>query len=263
MHQKRLVSVPNTGSGNNVLATTPTLVAPILGAASATSVNKVAVTAPATGATLTIADGKTLTVNSSVTLAGTDGTTMTFPTTSATLARTDASNTFTGHQTIEGVTSTGATGTGKLVFDASPTITGHPTIEGVTSTGATGTGKLVFDAAPTITGHPTIEGVTSTGATGLGRFVFDASPALTGSPTAPTATTGDNTTKIATTAFVTTAVANVENNNHFGRHLRMSTILVKKNDTAGHVPDAGDLTNSAGGAELAVNTADGKTVCEE
>ena len=38
----------------------------------------------------------------------------------------------------------------------------------------------------------------------------------------------------------------------------MSTILVKKNDTAGHVPDAGDLTNSAGGAELAVNTADGK-----
>jgi len=38
----------------------------------------------------------------------------------------------------------------------------------------------------------------------------------------------------------------------------MSTILVKKNDTAGHVPDASDLTNSSGGAELAVNTADGK-----
>ncbi len=34
-----------------------------------------------------------------------------------------------------------------------------------------------------------------------------ASPALTGTPTAPTPTTGDNTTKIATTAFVTTAVA--------------------------------------------------------
>jgi hypothetical protein len=207
---KRLISVPNTGSGDNVLATTPTLVAPIIGAASATSVNKVAITAPATGATLTIADGKTLTVNSSVTLAGTDGTTMTFPTTSATLARTDASNTFTGHQTIEGVTSTGATGTGKLVFDTSPTIAGHPTIEGVTSTGATGTGKLVFDTSPTIAGHPTIEGVTSTGVTGLGKLVFDASPALTGTPTAPTATTGDNTTKIATTAFVTTAVANVE-----------------------------------------------------
>lgn len=33
---------------------------------------------------------------------------------------------------------------------ASPTITGHPTIEGVTSTGATGTGKLVFDTSPTL-----------------------------------------------------------------------------------------------------------------
>jgi len=34
-----------------------------------------------------------------------------------------------------------------------------------------------------------------------------ASPALTGTPTAPTATVGDNSTKIATTAFVTAAVA--------------------------------------------------------
>ena len=66
--------------------------------------------------------GKGLTVSNSLTLAGTDGTTMTFPSTSATVARTDAANTFTGHQTIEGVTSTGATGTGKFVFDTSPTL---------------------------------------------------------------------------------------------------------------------------------------------
>ena len=42
-------------------------------------VNRVAITAPATAATLTIADGKTLTASNSVTLAGTDSTTMTFP----------------------------------------------------------------------------------------------------------------------------------------------------------------------------------------
>jgi hypothetical protein len=36
-----------------------------------------------------------------------------------------------------------------------------------------------------------------------------ASPALTGTPTAPTATAGDNTTQIATTAFVGTAVSNL------------------------------------------------------
>ena len=34
-----------------------------------------------------------------------------------------------------------------------------------------------------------------------------ASPALTGTPTAPTASSGDNTTQVATTAFVTAAIA--------------------------------------------------------
>jgi len=95
---KDVVSVTNTGTGDNVLATSPTLVTPSLGVAAATSINKVALTAPATGSTLTIADGKTLTANQSLTLAGTDATTMTFPTTSATIARTDAGQTFTGVQ---------------------------------------------------------------------------------------------------------------------------------------------------------------------
>jgi hypothetical protein len=76
----------STGSGAAVLATSPTLVTPVLGVATATSVNKVAVTAPATSATLTIADGKTLTASNSLTLAGTDATTMTFPATSTTVA---------------------------------------------------------------------------------------------------------------------------------------------------------------------------------
>jgi hypothetical protein len=55
--------------------------------------------------------------------------TWTAPDANFTLARTDAANTFTGHQTIEGVTSTGATGSGRFVFDTSPTIT-TPTISG-------------------------------------------------------------------------------------------------------------------------------------
>ena len=67
------------------------------------------------------------------------------------------------HVTVEGVTSTGATGTGQFVFDTSPTISGatltnHVTVEGVTSTGATGTGNIVFSASPTITGTLTIAG---------------------------------------------------------------------------------------------------------
>lgn len=41
---------------------------------------------------------------------------------------------------------------------ASPSFTGHITVEGVTSTGATGTGKLVFDNSPAFTG--TVTGIT-------------------------------------------------------------------------------------------------------
>jgi hypothetical protein len=70
----------STGTTAVVLSTSPTLVTPVLGVATATSINKVALTAPATSATLTIADGKTLTASNSLTLAGTDATTMTFPT---------------------------------------------------------------------------------------------------------------------------------------------------------------------------------------
>jgi hypothetical protein len=115
-----------TGSGALVFATSPTLVTPILGVAAATSVNKVALTAPATGSTLTIADGKTLTANNSITLAGTDTTTMTFPTTSATIARTDAANSFTGNQTIGGaVIATPDTRTGAGAVSVTTTTTAY------------------------------------------------------------------------------------------------------------------------------------------
>jgi hypothetical protein len=90
-----------TGSGSVVFNTSPTLVTPILGVATATSINKVTFTAPATSAVLTIANGKTLTVNNSITFAGTDATTMTLPSTNATIARTDAAQTFTGDQTFD------------------------------------------------------------------------------------------------------------------------------------------------------------------
>jgi hypothetical protein len=67
-----------TGSGALVFANTPTLVTPVLGVASATSINKVAITAPATSATLTIADGKTLTASNTLTFTGTDASSVAF-----------------------------------------------------------------------------------------------------------------------------------------------------------------------------------------
>jgi len=71
------------GAFNGTLgATTPA-------AATVTTLNKVTITSPATSATLTILNGKTATVNNTLTLAGTDGTTMTFPPASATIGYLD------------------------------------------------------------------------------------------------------------------------------------------------------------------------------
>lgn len=74
-----------TGSGAPARATSPTFVTPTIGVATATSVNKMAITAPATSSTLAVADGKTLTASNTLTLAGTDSTTMTFPPASASI----------------------------------------------------------------------------------------------------------------------------------------------------------------------------------
>jgi hypothetical protein len=86
---KNIVSVTNTGTGNNVLATSPTLTTPTLGAATATSINKVTITAPATAATLTLSDGSSLITSGghSLTLTTTGATNVTLPT-SGTLATT-------------------------------------------------------------------------------------------------------------------------------------------------------------------------------
>lgn len=71
-----LGQVATTGSGSVVLATSPTLVTPTLGAASATSINGNAFSGGPY--TLTGSSGKTLTFNNTLTLAGIDATTLTF-----------------------------------------------------------------------------------------------------------------------------------------------------------------------------------------
>lgn len=67
-----------TGSGALVFATTPTLVTPVLGAATATSINGLAITS-STG-TLTVTNGKTASISNTLTLTGTDGVTVPFGT---------------------------------------------------------------------------------------------------------------------------------------------------------------------------------------
>ncbi len=94
-------SAPLTGTGNIVLATSPTF----SGATITTSTFN-GLTLTATTGTFTLTNGKTLSVAKTLTLDGTDSTTMTFPSTSASIARTDAAQTFTGIQTIPQIVNT-------------------------------------------------------------------------------------------------------------------------------------------------------------
>jgi hypothetical protein len=75
----------NRGSGAQTIAGL-TLTTPDIGVATATSINKMAITAPATSSTLAVANGKTFTVNNTLTLAGTDSSVVTFPAASGTVA---------------------------------------------------------------------------------------------------------------------------------------------------------------------------------
>ena len=112
-----------TGSGSLVFATSPTLVTPVLGVASATSINKVTITAPATGSTLTIPDGVTLTG----------------PAASGTAMTLGNAETVTGVKTFGSVGAVGrfklaGTTSGSTILDASAIASGTITLPAATDT---------------------------------------------------------------------------------------------------------------------------------
>lgn len=155
----------STGTTAVVLSNTPTLITPVLGVATATSINKVTITAPTTSATLTLVTG------SSLITAGAFATTLTSTaTTNATLP----AGTNTLYSTLTGsITSsqlaaslTDETGTGSSVFGTTPTIA-TPVINGLaTGTGvasaATASTIVTRDANANITDNATINGFATT-----------------------------------------------------------------------------------------------------
>lgn len=104
-------SIAAVGTGSNALtyvqfSLAPSTIVTLTGSQALTNKTYNGNTWTAGTGTLTIAAGKTATVNNSITFAGTDSTTMTFPSTTATIARTDAANTFTGTQVVSLVNTT-------------------------------------------------------------------------------------------------------------------------------------------------------------
>jgi hypothetical protein len=147
-----------TGTGSKfVMDTSPTLVTPALGVATATSINGLTISS-STG-TLSIANTKTFAVNNTITLAGTDSTTITLPATTGTVALNNQIH-YIGTTSIAiNRASLAQTLTGVSIDGNAATVTTNANLTGViTSTGnatviasQTGTGsKFVVDTSPTL-----------------------------------------------------------------------------------------------------------------
>jgi hypothetical protein len=135
-----------TGTGVVVFSNTPTLVTPVLGAATATSINGLTISS-STG-TLTIANGKTLTASNTLTFTGTDTSSVAFGSggTVAYVANKLSVFAATTSSELAGVISD-ETGTGALVFANTPTLV-TPVLGAATATSITATsGNMTVNAA--------------------------------------------------------------------------------------------------------------------
>lgn len=150
----KLSNLSGVNSGDQDLSgkadlNSPSLITPNIGAATATTVNKVTITAPASSATLTIANTKTLTVSNDATISGTNTGDQTNITGNAGTVTTNAN--LSGPITSVGNTTSvnSQTGTGStFVMNTSPTIA-TPTITQPTVTLTTPTSDGTFTGPST------------------------------------------------------------------------------------------------------------------
>lgn len=186
-----LAATANTGTGAVVRATTPTLVTPVLGAATGTSLNLSGLTVSSAVAT----DGSKNLV--SVTNTGSGNNVLaTSPTLVTPVLGTPSSGTLTSCTGLPVSTGISGLAAGVATFLATPSSANLITAV----TDETGTGALMFGTSPTVT-TPNIVGTTAVGnatAGSVGEFI--SSIIVSGSAVTMTTGTGVNLTSISLTA---------------------------------------------------------------
>ena len=178
-----------TGTGALVFAESPTLVTPALGVATATSINKVTITEPASSATLTIADSFTTSGAFPVTLTATDTTALTLPVDGTVLSSTST--------VFNKVTITAPTGSATLTIadEKSLTVSNSVTFTATDASSiALGAGGTVIYASDKLsalssTTSAELAGVISD-ETGTGVLVFSETPTLVTPSVTTSITTG-------------------------------------------------------------------------
>jgi len=130
---------------------------------------KVTITQPASSATLTIANGKTLTVNNTVTLAGTDGNTHTLPSTNSTTLAS-----LTGVETLTNKTLTSPTMTAPVLGAA--TGTSLALSGALTAASGSATGAIAAQSATATPAPASMVAAFTMGTAGIGIFWGNAAP---------------------------------------------------------------------------------------
>lgn len=237
-----------TGTGTKfVVDTSPTLITPILGAATATSINKVTITAPVTSATLTLVTGSSLITTGAfaTTLAASASTTVTLPGTSSTMARTDSAQTFTGVQTFSSApVFSSITNTGTLTLPtSSDTLVGRNTTDTLTNKSISG-GQITSavanaTAAAGLTSATTTVVVSSATAPSSGQALI---------ATSSTAATWQTIASIAWSA-ITTSQTGAINNGYITNSGSLVTITLPSTAAVGSIIEVCGL--GAGGWKVA------------
>lgn len=166
------------------LFTSPALTTPTLGVATATSINKVAFTAPATSCTFALADGKTLTVSNTLTFTGTDASSVAFGAGGTVIYSGGALGTPSGGALTNctGLPIAGTTGYGAGVATWLATPSSANLYSAMTTKTGSG-GSLVFATGPTISaavlsGITTADGAQILTANAMGALAIDTTKGL-------------------------------------------------------------------------------------